>query len=179
MSGFKFVLDRSGRQGLETFHVDAAHATILAMGDHVDMTGTAFTDGTAEVDAAAATGDFTGVIVGVRPDYANETLNEQGLPALTAGFVIVNTSPEAIYEVSGDGTNALAVTSVGLQFDAVVTAATRSGGVTRSNFVLDTSSGGTGTAQWRVVGLVDGDVTTSQIIKVMPIEIHSKNVVGA
>lgn len=179
MSGFKFVKDRSGRSGLERFHVDAAHSSILAPGDVVDMTGTAHTDGVNEVDAAGAGGDFTGVIVSVEPDYANETLNEQGLPASTAGYVIVNTSPEAIYEVDGDGTNALPMTAVGLQYDIVATAATRSGGVTKSNMVLDTSSGGTGTAQFRVVGIVDGDTTTSQRIRVMPIEIHSKNVTGA
>ena len=178
MAGFQFVKDRSGRQGLERFHVDSAHATILAPGDTVDMTGTAFTDGVAEVDAAAATGDFTGVIVGVEIDHTS-ALTEQGLPASTAGYVIVNTSPEAIYEVGGDGTNALAVTDVGGQVDSIVTAATRTGGVTRSNMTIDSSSVGTGTAQFRIVGLKDGDVTTSQRVYVMPIEIHSKNVTGA
>lgn len=178
MAGLTFVSDRSLGDWIERFHVDSGHASILATGDVVKKTSAAFTDGIQEVDAAAATGDITGVIVGIAPDYTNETLNDTGLPASTAGYVYVNTSPTAIYECDGDGTNALALADVGGQVDTVATAATRSGGVTRSNWVMDTSSVGTGTAQFRIQGLVDGNLTTSQRIRVMPIEIHSKNVTG-
>lgn len=181
MSGFQFKKD-IGRDGgsVQKYHVDSGHATILAKGDHVKLTGTAFTDGTAEVDAATGGAVFLGVIVGVEIDYSNETLNEQGLPASTAGYVLVNQSPTAQYEVAGDGTTALAVTEVGLNFDSTVTAATRSGGVTRSNFVLNTTTTGVNTvAQWKVISLVDGDVSTAQKIIVQPVEVYSLTSAGA
>ena len=181
MSGFQFIKD-IGRDGgsVQRYHVLSSHASILAPGDHVILTGTAHTDGVAEVDAATAGAVFLGVIVAVAPDYANETLNEQGLPASTAGYVYVNQSPTAQYEVAGDGSTALAVTDVSLNFDSIVTAATRSGGTTRSNFTLDTTTSGVNTvAQWKVIGLVDGDVTTAQKIIVQPVELYSLTSAGA
>lgn len=180
MSGFQFLKD-IGRDGgsLQRYHVDAGHASILAPGDHVKLTGTAFTDGIAEVDAATAAAVFLGVIVGVEIDHTS-SLTEQGLPALTAGYILVNQSPTSQYIVSGDGATALAVTDVSLNFDSTVTAATRSGAVTRSNFVLDTTTSGVNTvAQWKVIALVDGDVTTAQKIIVQPVELYSLTSAGA
>jgi len=183
MSGFQFVKEAGAPdQPLVRYHVISTHSTILAPGDILKLSGTADAFGYAEVDAAAAGDLIIGVLASVEPDYTNETLNEQGLPASTAGYVQVNTSGSAIYEVAGDGTNALAVTQVGLNTDIIATAATRSGGVTSSNMVLDTGTTdtpATTTGQFRIMGLKDGDLTTSQKIYVQPVEIHSKSVTGA
>ena len=183
MSGFQYVKESGAPdQPLVRYHVASGHSSVLASGDVLKLTGTAHTDGTAQVDAAAAGNNMIGIAVSFEPNYTDETLNEQGLAASTAGYVMVQVSGNAIYEVAGDGTNALAVTSVGLNTDIIATAATRSGGITKSNMVLDTGTTDTpssATHQFRIMGLKDGDVTTAQKIFVMPVEIHSKIVTGA
>jgi hypothetical protein len=178
MAGFQFKYDINGDyKSVSKYHVDSGHSTRLAVGDVVIQTGTQ-AEGRAEADTAVAGGIFLGVIVGVEPDFADESFNDTSLPASTAGFIHVNRSPSAVYEVAGDGTNALAVTDVGTNADIVATAATRSGGVSRSNMVLDTSSVGTGTAQFRIEELVDGDVTTAQKILVRPVESYLQSATG-
>jgi hypothetical protein len=136
---------------VQRYHVDSGHATLLAQGDFVKITGTAFTNGVAEVDAASAGGLITGFIVGFEPDYSD--LEQKGLPASTAGYVYVQNDPYALFEIP-IGTTALAVTDVGSNFDITATAATASGSLVRSNMVLDGSAGaGANTAQLRVVAL--------------------------
>lgn len=159
MSGFRFARtqddgDVTGK--LETFDVAAAHATILAIGDVVDLTGTAnAASGVAGVDAAAVTGQVTGVIAGFEFDSTN--LTDTGLPALTAGTARVAMNPNTLFEV--DVANGpLLITEVGLNADIVVTAATRTGGITRSNMTLNaTGVAATVTFPFSIVRLLEDD----------------------
>ncbi len=157
--GFQYVgTDQQEPNGkIKTFNVDAAHATILAKGDVVRITGTStLITGIAEVDAAAAAQSVTGVISGVNINFTTENLTETGLPATTAGSVLVQVDPLALYEV--DVVNGpLDVGDVGLNCDLVATAATRSGGMTVSNMTLNaTGKNTTNTLQFRVVKLLTG-----------------------
>lgn len=156
MSGAKLVKtqgsgDYTGK--IQKFHVASGHSTLLAQGDFVIITGTAHTDGTAQVDAASAAGLITGFIVGFEPNIS--ALETKGLPASTAGYVYVQTDPYALFEIE-IGTSALAVTDVGSNADITATAASSSGNLARSNMVLDGSAvaGSGATAQLRIVGLV-------------------------
>lgn len=158
-----FVLDLSQGSAdhngkLETYAVDAAHATLLAPGDVVVITGEADTQGVAEVDAAAPLAAVTGVIAGVVPQFASENLTETGLPASTAGKVMVHIAPNLnfIADVTG---GALTAADVGLNVDIDDTAATKSGGLTISNMAVDsTTKATTATLQFRIVGLVPDGV---------------------
>ena len=103
-----FVLDLSQGSAdhngkLETYAVDSAHATLLAPGDVVVITGESDTLGVAEVDAAAPLAAVTGVIAGVTPQFEGENLTETGLPASTAGKVQVHIDPNLnfIADVTG------------------------------------------------------------------------------
>ena len=75
MKGFRPIQDISGGTytgKVQTFAVAAAHASLLAVGDLVRITGTARAiDGMAEVDAATAAQTLTGPIVGIDFDMSN------------------------------------------------------------------------------------------------------------
>lgn len=158
MSGFRPVQDLSGGSytgKVQTYHVAASHATLLAIGDLVTETGTAdATTGLAQVDASSAgTGNpITGVIVGIEPNYSN--LEQSGLPASTAGKVKVAVDPDLILEAPTSG-GAIAVTNVGGNAPAIVTAATASGGLVQSNMAIDATGFVTTTEQLRIIGLKD------------------------
>jgi hypothetical protein len=141
---------------VQRFHVDSAHSTLLALGDFVVLTGTAHTDGVAEVDAAVGTegtpGLLTGIIVGFEPNY--EDLEAKGLAASTGGYVFVQTDPYALFEIE-IATTALTVADVGMNFDITATAATSSGNLVSSNMVLDGSTALAATGQIRCVALVE------------------------
>lgn len=142
---------------LETYSVDAAHATLLAPGDVVVITGTADAEGRAEVDAAAAGAPITGVIANVAPLFEGENLTETGLPALTAGKVLCHIPPTEIFTapvINGP----LVVDDVGLNADIDATAATKSGGLTVSNMTIDAATAlATATLQFRIVGLAQSE----------------------
>ena len=61
--------DHDGK--LESYSVPATHATLLAPGDVVVVTGESNTKGRAEADAAAAGAAITGVIAGISPQLKN------------------------------------------------------------------------------------------------------------
>lgn len=146
---------------LKRFSVDAAHATLLAPGDVIRLTGTA-DNGVAGVDAVAQGEALTGVIASVTPQFVGENLTETGLPASTAGTVLCHTDPDLDFEVAVSGT-ALTNDQVGLNADADVTAATKSGGLTVSNMALDSgTAAATATLQFRIVGLAPS-LTTGEI----------------
>lgn len=147
--------DHNGK--LETFSVDAGHATLLAPGDVVRLTGTADADGVAGVDATTQGVAVTGVIAGFEPIYEGEQLSETGLPAGTAGLARCHIDPNLNFIVPVTG-GALTAADVGLNADADVTAATKSGGLSISNMALDsTTKLGTATLQFRIVGLVPNE----------------------
>lgn len=157
MSGASLIKTQgaSGYTGkVSSYDVASSHASLLAQGDFVTITGTATAaTGVAQVDASSAGGLITGVIVGFDPDYSN--LEQKGLPASTAGGVKVQVDPEALYEIEISAGN-LAVTDVGSNADIAATAATASGNLVRSNMTLDgsTVAAAGATAQLRIVGLV-------------------------
>jgi hypothetical protein len=162
--GFRPVQDLSGSDytgKVQTFAVDATHATLLAVGDLVTETGNIdAATGLSEVDASSAgTGNLiTGVIVSIDTNYSD--LEQRGLPASTAGKVKVAVDPNIIYEAETSG-GTLALTDVGGNLPAVVTAATASGGLVNSNMTVNaTGAAASTTEQIRVVGVKDsGDLT--------------------
>lgn len=170
--GFKWIGSRSDdpHGKIVTFDVAASHATRLAPGDVVRITGTAnATTGLAGIDAAAAGQSITGVINSIEPQVATENFTDTGLAASTAGTVKVNIDPEALYEVDTSAT--LAVADVGLNADIVATAATQSGGLTISNMTLDSATkAATATLQFRIVelraGLTTGVLGDRAVVKV-------------
>ena len=141
--GFRPIQDLSG-QGytgkVQTFAVDATHASLLSVGDLVVETGNLeAATGLSEVDAiTAGTGNLiTGVIVAINPNFSDLLLEAETL----------------------GGTFAL--TDVGGNLPVTVTAATATGGLVNSNMVVNTTGNASSTTeQVRVVGVRDsGDIT--------------------
>jgi len=158
-----FVLDLSQASAdhngkLESYSVDAAHATLLSPGDVVRITGTArTTDGLAGADAAAASQSVTGIIAAVAPQFVGENLTETGLPALTEGTVECHVDP-MINFIADVSNGTLAVTNVGQNINLDATAATKTGGLTISNMAVDASTAATtASLPFRIVGLVEND----------------------
>jgi len=154
--GFKWVGSMSDdpHGKIRTFDVASSHATRLAPGDVMKITGTAnaatYLPG---IDAAAAGSAFTGVLSAIDPAYATESFSDTGLAASVGATVKVCIDPEALYECDTSAT--LAVADVGLNADIVATAATLSGGISISNMTLDSSTKATtNTLQFRIVGLL-------------------------
>lgn len=158
MSGFLAVKRQgsSGSEGMvQTFAVDAAHATLLAPGDAIVITGDGDASGVSEIDTGNATTANTGTIISVDFQLAGEALTETGLPATTAGTVKVNQDPLQTYEIESDAT--LVAANVGLNVGINVTTATKSGGLTISNMTVDAATVATTiTLPYRIVGLLDG-----------------------
>jgi hypothetical protein len=134
-------LSRTHSQGDVTgkqfnYDVDAAHATLLAPGDVMRITGTASTDGTPQIDASAASVQITGVLFSVNPIFSGEALSETGLPVGTGGSVLVDVDPNALYDVAVSN-GVLAVGDVGQNINLAPAAATTSGGLSISNMTVD------------------------------------------
>lgn len=159
MAGFYFTGtgfdDPHGK--LERFDVAASHATRLAIGDLVRITGTATAvTGVAQVDAPTAGQSVTGVISGIVPGFATENFTDTGLAASTAGSVLVQCDPRAEYEVEV-ANGPLVVADVGLNADFVATAATNTAGYTQSNMKLNaTGVASTNTLPFRIIKLLNG-----------------------
>jgi hypothetical protein len=155
--GFKAVgsvmIEPDGK--IKIFDVASSHSTLIAPGDIVTFTGTGTaTTSVPQVDVSTAGQAVTGLVVGVVPNYANETLNSVGLAASTAGSLYVLCDPMAYMEV--DVSNGpLAVADVGLNANLVATAATLSGGLAVSNMTLNaTGKATTNTLQFRIEKLL-------------------------
>lgn len=160
--GFRPIQDRSGHSyigKIETYAVDAAHATLLSQGDLVIETGNLDAEtGKSEVDAVAAGGLITGVIVSV--DFNMSNLEQKGLPALIAGTVKVAVDKDMLLEAETSG-GTFAVTDVGGNLDIVPTVATASGGLVNSNMTIDaTGAASSATAQVRIVSVPNSDTLT-------------------
>ncbi len=162
--GFRPVQDLSGSDytgKVQTFAVDATHASILAVGDLVVETGNLeAATGLSEVDAiTAGTGNLiTGAIVAIDRNISD--LEQSGLPASTAGTVKVASDPNLLLEAETLG-GTFALTDVGGNLPVTVTAATASGGLVNSNMVVNTTGAALSTTeQVRVVGVKDSaDIT--------------------
>lgn len=161
MGGFT-VSNKQGSTGSEgnvqTFAVDVLHATLLAPGDAVVITGDGDVNGVSQVDTGNAATANTGVITSVAIQLAGEALTETGLPATTAGNVLVNIDPQTLYEIETDAT--LTVDDVGLNAGINVTTATKTGGLTISNMTLDSGTAAvTITLPYRIVALLEGETS--------------------
>ena len=159
MAGLQYnnTQSQGGTTGLTfTFPVKATHSTLLAPGDAVIMTGDGDpVDGRQFVDTGAASTRNTGVIISVQPQFQGENLTETGLPALTAGNVLVNVDQNALFEMEADAT--YSVDNVGLNTGINTTVAAKSGGLTISN--MDANQGSVATSTllpYRVVALLEG-----------------------
>ena len=162
--GFRPIQDRSGHSytgKIETYAVDATHATLLSTGDLVVETGNLdAATGISEVDAiSAGTGNLiTGVIVGI--DYNMSNLEQKGLPASIAGTVKVAVDKDMLLEAETSG-GTFALTDVGGNLPVVVTAATASGGLVNSNMTINAAGASISTTeQVRIVSVKDsGSIT--------------------
>ena len=153
--GFKPVQNMGGGPytgKVVTYGVDSGHGTLLAVGDLVRISGQSDADGLQEVDAAAAAGLITGVIVSIPPNFDN--LEQAGLPAGIAGKVKVAVGRDMLME--GITAAAVAAADVGRNSEIVATAATLSGGLAFSNMTVQTTTSIAATAQIRIEGLKDG-----------------------
>lgn len=157
--GFRPIQDVSGSSytgKVQTFAVDATHASILVSGDLVVETGNVdAATGLSEVDAiTAGTGNLiTGVIVGVSPNISN--LETTWLPASTAGFVQVASDPNLLLEAETSG-GTFALTDVGGNLPVVITAATATGGLVNSNMTINAAgNASSSTEQVRIVSVKD------------------------
>jgi len=129
----------------------------LAVGDAVTLTGDSNSvDGQAEIVIGAQGASIIGVIASISPDIANESFNDAGgIAASTAGKAAVITDEKALFEVECSAT--LLATDVGRNADAVVTAATQSGGLTISNMTLDSATKATtNTLHFKIHRLLEG-----------------------
>lgn len=139
-----------------TYFVNDGHATLLAVGDLVQLDGQARAiDGMQEVDAAAAGLLVAGCITAIDPNISN--LEQVGLPALTEGTIKVAVAKNMLLRAPSSA--AITLADVGLNVDIVATAATTSGGLVNSNMTLATTFT-TATNVMRVVGIPDGVLTS-------------------
>lgn len=137
------------------YYVPASDGTAMGAGDLVKLAGSASADGYATVAQSAAGNPSIGVVVGFVVDYTNLNTPSAYRAASTARYVLVSDSPDVVYEVQEDAVGgALAVTSVGLNADAVVAAASSTTG--QSGMQLDSSTAATtATLQLKILGFVN------------------------
>jgi len=161
--GFRPVNNLDGADytgGVVTYGVDSGHASLLAVGDLVRITGQSDANGLQEVDAAAAAQTITGCIVAIDRNISD--LEQSGLPASTAGTVKVAVGRNLLMEAPTSA--AVAAADVGGNADIVATAATASGGLVNSNMTVNTGSVGSATAQIRIEGLKDGGTAAGSTV---------------
>lgn len=144
-------LDGSPYNGaVNLYHVAAADASVIAVGDAVKSSGSADATGIPGVSRAVAGDLIRGVVVGfqVTTDEA-----EQFRAASTEGYVLVADAPDIIFTAREDAIGgALAAVDTGLNVDLVTPVATSTAGGS-SNMLLDSSSKVATTAQLRLIRL--------------------------
>jgi hypothetical protein len=178
--GFRWIGSQSNdpRGKVKKFPVASGHATRLAIGDVVAITNTGDASGMQLVDAAAAGAAVSGVIVGIVPNFSTESFTDLGLPASTAGEVLVNIDPRAEYEVEVSN-GPFVIADVGLNAPLVATAATVSGGLTISNMTVNkTGVATTAATEFRINRLLVGDDGVLGSKAVVTIN-NSTNIAGA
>lgn len=160
-AGFQLSKSRSSSGDFtgagQEFDIPSDNAGRLGVGDAVTLTGDAnATTGVAEIVIGAQGASIIGVVTSFSPDIANESFNDAGgIAASTAGKCLVITDEKALFEVECSAT--LATADVGLNAEAVVTAATQSGGLTISNMTLDSATKATtNTLHFKIQGLLLG-----------------------
>jgi len=176
--GFKPVRHLTGAPyngQVNLYTLPATDSTAVAVGDLVDLTGTADADGIQIVARQnTVTGPWLGAIVGFRADPT--ALQNSGYRAAsTQRYVLVADSPDLIFEAQAAGTFTWN-TSAGLLANTNTTAASTNGGAGLSNMVVDMSTATTATsAGLRILGpsrRVDQDTSSTSNVKV---EVQIKN----
>lgn len=146
----------------------ASDGTRVGIGDPVKSSGTADADGVLEVVRAAAGDPIRGVMVAFEPSRTDLSLQYRAASTTRYGFMCEDKN--VVYEVQEDSIGgALAATEIGLNADIVVTASclTTSG---LSQVELDSSGAASGTAQLRILGLVqspDNEFGTNAKLEVL------------
>lgn len=137
----------------DVFSSAAGDATAIFVGDPVKLSGTSSTiNGVVYADIdQAATGDvMVGVVIGVLPDVATDTIYRA---ASTARRLLVATDPHLLYEIQeASGGTALAAADIGLNANFVVgsgSTVTGKSGVEMNNATEAT----TNTLDLQIVGL--------------------------
>lgn len=166
-TGLKPVRYRNGAPwtgAARHYHVPAANATALFVGDPVIITGTGDPAGypDAGIATAAGAGRITGVIVGIRPSAPFSPYKH--LPASTEGYIIVADDPALLFEAQEDSVGgALAATNIGQNIDLIAGAGNTGTGA--SGWQLDSSTAATtATLQCRLIELQhtpDNDIGTN------------------
>ncbi len=158
MGGFSYVKSEfETGQRIRTYVRPASDAPKIAVGDVVVINGTASSTGIPQVVSIAAdtATKITGVVCGFLPDYANESLSANGIPASTLATLYVCDDPRALFEVECSAT--LAVTDVGNNAAITYTATTSSGNNYTSNLTLkSTDLATTATYPLQIVKLLPG-----------------------
>lgn len=134
--------------------VDSANATAIFVGDAMILED----DGNVAPYTGSSGGNLLGVCVGVVVNRAVAATEHPGyLPAFTAGYVLVVEGPDVLYVVQeDDGGTTLTTAAIGSNFDVLATAGSTTTG--QSAHELDrstTTDGSPGTAQLRLIGLMD------------------------
>ena len=144
------------------YYIPAADGTAVFVGDVVKHAGTSGAAGTridgvdiegmpAVIQAAAGDSSLVGVVVGFYPRPT--ALETKYRPASTAMIAMVADDRSLIFEVQEDSdTCTLSAAEVGRNYDLVVGSGSTSTG--KSAMELDSSTGGTTTANLRVLRLV-------------------------
>ena len=112
----KFLGGSAWNGALETFYVPASDATAIGVGDPVKISGLSDAVGIRAVTKASVGDAIVGTMVEAQYNPANlNTPNYR--PASTAGYVVVCTDPNTLYEAEVSGT--VAVADVGLNVNHV------------------------------------------------------------
>lgn len=155
--------------------VPAAYGVALFPGDPVIITGTSQPDSQGSGDilpivqlaTAAGSNYISGVLVSRVVDTADQNVY---LPASTGGYFLMDDSPDTLYEIQGDETDA--VTDVGATASLTSGAGSTALGV--SGWQLDTSTVGSGT-QLTVQGFRQSDrndLTSANPVLLVTINLH-------
>jgi len=136
--------------GLEMFFVPATDPTALYIGDPVIKAGSSDASGVASVMRAGAAGPVTGVVQGFVPDGTTDMAGYRA--ANTAGYVLVATDPEDLYEIQ-DPAGTIVAADIGL--NAGMTAAAGNAYSKQSGFIIDPATkAAAATLPLKILGLV-------------------------
>lgn len=188
MSGFIPVRRLSGQAfAVESVVIPSSDTVATFIGDPIALAGgTDSADYLPTAAPAAAGAGVYGVVVGFQPDLDN--LNQKHRSASTKRIArIVVATGDTVFKCRPDASVALA--DMNLLFDHVAAAGSATTG--RSGYTLDDGTGGTGSGQWRLVGVVrdtdnmnndatnftDPDGTDTNVwLEVIPYESYTRGV---
>ncbi len=158
--GARWIRSISGKEPIiNTYNTVDEDSTALFVGDFVVIDDSVGADelGVPTITAASAEGDLLGVVMGFKPVPTNlETTHRL---ASTVRTVLVCDDPYAVYEIQNDGaTDAAAILEAEIGENSEIVADTAGSTVSGlSGMEVDGDVTGTGTAQLRVLRLIQRD----------------------